>query len=317
MSLRERLSDLDGIRFLTPGAREEQVASAPTEASSVETEVVGGGDFEIVDVPELGRSEFTHFLDGAQRSWQVLFHRLSPVYVAHVSAAILERVDRDLLPPDQTSYRGGMVAFTPDGPELADQLRQEVEEVVSVPAKDVAAGGLDDLLKQAISDHRDAMERDLAQRFAGPGKLLIDGGLGNALKIQGEQPVVVGVVKSHRRQYFRSAARTEMILNMRAGQRSSLFVRPADRRQGESVHSFYLRLQEAERAGPLYGIVRVEIPAGEGYDPDEIAGWILHERAPLSLPDPRSDRLLYPIRLVEEHLRARQPGLAAILGLIG
>lgn len=315
MTLRERLVGLEGVRFVTPGDRDDQGGAIAAEASSVEAEVVGGGDFEIIDVPELGRSEFTHFLDGAQRSWQVLFHRLAPVYLSYVSAAILERVDRDLQPPAEATYRGGLVAFVADNPALAELLREELT-VISVPAKDVAAGGLEDLLKQGISDHRDAMERELAQRFAGPGKLLIDGGLGNALKIQGEQPVVVGVVKSHRRQYFRSARRTDLVLGMTAGQRSSLFIRAADRRQGESVHSFYLRLQASDQAGPLYGIVRVEIPADRGYDPDEVAGWLLHERAPLSLPDPRFDRLLYPIRLVEEHLRARQPSTAAIRGLI-
>ncbi|HWA84426.1 MAG TPA: hypothetical protein VG820_13375 [Fimbriimonadaceae bacterium] len=316
-TLRQVLSGIEGVRLVAPSEREEQVVTAGFEAHSVEADTVEGAEFRITDVPAADHSEFTHFLDGAQRSWQILYHRLSPVYVAHTSAAVLERVDGDLLPPSEADYRGDLEAFVPDNPALADALRRHLK-VVSVAVKDTHPGGLDELVRQAISDRRDDLERELAQRFSG-GKLLIDGGLGNALRHQGEQPFVIGLVKSHRKQYFRSAKRTDMILGMRAGQRSSVFVRPADFQQGESVYSFYLRLREGEAVGPLFGVVRIEMPSDPEFlaQADEIAGWMLHERAPLSLPDPRFDKLLYPIRLVEQHLKARQPGTAAIMGLIG
>ncbi|HTQ11189.1 MAG TPA: hypothetical protein VMI31_14065 [Fimbriimonadaceae bacterium] len=334
MSLRSALSGIDGLRFLTPSEREEQIVSTGFEAKSVEASNVEGSEFRILDVPLIEESAFTHFLDGAQRSWQILYHRLSPVYVAHTSAAVLERVDGELQPPTDSTYRGGLEAFVPDDPALGDALRPHVP-VVPVPIKDTHPGGLDEVVRKAISDRRDDLERDLAQRFGclqpqppqtrpsrengGGGRLLIDGGLGNALRHQGEQPFVIGVVKSHRKQYFRSAKRTDAILGMKPGQRSTVFERPADAEQGESVCSFYLRLRESDSSGPLFGLVRVEMPSDEAYlaEADVIAGWILHERAPLSLPDPRFDKLLYPIRLVEQHLKARQPSTAAILGLIG
>ncbi|HVT11547.1 MAG TPA: hypothetical protein VHE55_04720 [Fimbriimonadaceae bacterium] len=316
-TLRQALATIDGVRFVTPSEREEQVVTVSFEAHSVEADTVEGSEFRITEVPALDQSKFTHFLDGAQRSWQILYHRLSPVYVAHTSAAVLERVDGDLLPPSENDYRGDLEAFVPDNPALADALRVHMK-VVSVKVRDTHPGGLDEVVRQAISDRRDDLEKDLAQRFSA-GKLLIDGGLGNALRHQGEQPFVIGLVKSHRKQYFRSAKRTDMILGMRTGQRSSVFVRPADSQQGESVYSFYLRLREGDAVGPLFGLVRIEMPAEPDFvaRADEIAGWLLHERAPLSLPDPRFDKLLYPIRLVEQHLKARQPGTAAIMGLIG
>jgi hypothetical protein len=40
---------------------------------------------------------------------------------------------------------------------------------------------------------------------------------------------------------------------------------------------------------------------------DRISRWLLAETTPLSLPDARWDRLLYPIRDCEEFLRARAP----------
>jgi hypothetical protein len=69
----------------------------------------------------------------------------------------------------------------------------------------------------------------------------------------------------------------------------------------------------------MFGLARAEMPAEGRYleMADEIAGWILTERCPLSLPDPRFDVLLYPIHLVELHLKARQPSDAAIGGLVG
>jgi len=37
---------------------------------------------------------------------------------------------------------------------------------------------------------------------------------------------------------------------------------------------------------------------------DRISRWLLAERAPISAPDPRWDRMLYGIRSVEEFLKA-------------
>ncbi len=316
-TLREALVGLDGLRFVMPMQREEQMVSTGFEASSVEAETVGGEEFAISDVPQSGRTEFTHFLDGAQRTWQFMYRRLSPIMAAHTSAAILERIDGEIQPPDDGTYEGAMEAFVPDDPQLAQALAPLID-VQPVGVRDTPPGGLDELVRKAISDRRDAMEQRLAQLFTS-GKLLIDGGIGKALRHQGAQPFVVGLVKSHRKQYFRSAKRMELILGMQAGQRSSLFIRPADSLQGESVYSFYLRLHDGQNVGPLHGIVRIEMPADSSYreQVDEVAGWILHERDPLSLPDFRFDKLLYPIRLVEQHLKARQPSTASILGLVG
>lgn len=57
-------------------------------------------------------------------------------------------------------------------------------------------------------------------------------------------------------------------------------------------------------------LVRVEGPASDATlgRADEISRWLLAERAPLSLPDGRWDRLLYPIRDCEAFLRSRAPG---------
>ena len=53
---------------------------------------------------------------------------------------------------------------------------------------------------------------------------------------------------------------------------------------------------------------------------DKISAWLLQETRPVSLPDPRYDRLLYPFRMCEQHLRSRAPSelmLRAALERVG
>jgi hypothetical protein len=54
--------------------------------------------------------------------------------------------------------------------------------------------------------------------------------------------------------------------------------------------------------------VRVEVadadPARVGARADEVSRWILAEAAPLALPDPRWDKMVYGVRDCEEYLRA-------------
>jgi hypothetical protein len=56
----------------------------------------------------------------------------------------------------------------------------------------------------------------------------------------------------------------------------------------------------------LWGLVRVEV-ALEGTSADRanlVSRWLLAERSPVALPDPRWGAMAYGIRLTEEYLRA-------------
>jgi hypothetical protein len=133
---------------------------------------------------------------------------------------------------------------------------------------------------------------------------------------------VVGVSKSHRTTYLEINWMLQ-VLEMPAGYRSSVF-RPV--REGQSeVYSWYLRLRWQQGASPTYGLVRVETPVLTSPDDtrewaDKISAWLLQETRPVSLPDPRYDRLLYPFRMCEQHLRSRAPSelmLRAALERVG
>ena len=75
------------------------------------------------------------------------------------------------------------------------------------------------------------------------------------------------------------------------------------------MYAWGLRLWPWEGRDLLFGLVRVEAarrPETLALA-DEWSRWILAERAPVSAPDARWDRLLYGIHNVEDYLRARLP----------
>ncbi|MBI3722233.1 MAG: hypothetical protein HY248_06735 [Fimbriimonas ginsengisoli] len=310
------------IRIVAPTMRSdddfEAFAKPVSESTALDAPVVEGVSFEVRDVPAVEASGFTHFLDGAQRAWPVMYHGLNPVRIAHTSAAMLRRTDREVEAPTERTWEGGLAVYAV--PEIAARVPSDVGPVpIKLDEDDNTPIKVGDKIRKAIEQRREGIEVALAAGFDNDGWLLIDGGIGRPLDRNPGLRQVAGVVKTHARQYFKSAERVAKILSMREGQRTSVFLREADPAQGHEVYSFYLKLHDSESQGPLFGVIRVEIPPlpESLARADEIAGWLLVERAPLSLPDRRYDRLLYPIHLVEMHLKARQPTDAAILGRIG
>lgn len=75
------------------------------------------------------------------------------------------------------------------------------------------------------------------------------------------------------------------------------------------MYSWYLRLWPWEGNDLLFGLIRVEARAHAAtlIVAPVASGWLVRERAPVSTPDPRWDRLLYPLHDVETYLRSRAP----------
>lgn len=300
--------------MVAPSARpDEEGFFAPTRDSrSIEAELVEDRSFKAIPLPAVNETGFTHFLDGAQKTLRCGYLGMNPIFLAHTSAAILERRDREVLPPEPHLYDGSLELFSvepmavPEGIGLRCLGTREEETGL----------GAEERLHDEISNRREDRETGVTSRFRG-GTLLVDGGIGKMLG-EGREDLV-GMVKSHQRQYFQSAERIEVIRNLREGERTTVFRRPSVHHKDAEAYSFYLRLHARPDQGPLFGLVRIELAptAGSVDRADEIAGWILHERAPLSLPDARYDRMLYPIRLVEKHLKARQPSEAALRAIVG
>ena len=156
---------------------------------------------------------------------------------------------------------------------------------------------------------REDVERELGERCAGrlgPEEWLVVDGLLSESRVLAEHPRALGVIKSHGAQYFEGAA-LERALTVPADHRTSAF-RPLGH-QHQPVYSWYLRLWPWQGNDLLYGLLRIEArphPASVA-QATALSGWLLRERAPVSTPDARWDRLLYPIHDVETYLRSRAP----------
>ena len=133
--------------------------------------------------------------------------------------------------------------------------------------------------------------------------LVVYGVLSNS-EVWATDPRAIGVSKSHATLPF-TGPELLTYLQLPPGHRSSVF-EPATWRMAP-VHSWGLRLWPWEGHDLLHGLVRVEVAAGAGSidGTGRISRWILAERVPLSRPDPRWDRLLYGVSIVERVLRSQ------------
>lgn len=318
-TLRELFSKIPDACVVALSAREEdlnQFANAAQDSTAEDADLVEDGPFGPIPVALRPESGFTHFLDGAQRSWRVGYVGLAPIYLAHTSAGLLRRVDREVLPPEKCHYSGELELVVPEYASL-DAFPTVGRLTVGVAPEETEMS-MKQRIANAVSARRDERETEVARGFR-DGCLLVDGGIGQILERMPEGITVAGIVKSHQRQYFASKERVRVILDLKAGERTAVFLRERNHPQGREAYSFYLKLHSSDEQGPLYGLVRVEVPATTAMLAmvEEISAWLLAERAPLSLPDARYDKMLYPIRLVERHLKARQPSEAAIRAIQG
>lgn len=249
----------------------------------------------------------TGFLDGIQRYAVVGRFGLAPVVRGYVAAAVMGRREKSLAVEVQQAE--DFVAV--DMERLSDRQVAELEET-GLPLYDT--GRLDrehpilevHMAAQLVQSRREAVESSVAERYwrtSREGWLVVDGSVEPYLG--GARPQrVLGIVKSHETQYL-SGSDLEAALTLSAGHRTSVFAR----RTGEQspVHSWYLRLWPWEGHDLLFGLVRLERPptGGAATEASEISSWMLSERSPLSAPDGRWDRLIYPIHQVESYLRAQ------------
>jgi hypothetical protein len=271
------------------------------------------------------------FLDGVQRSQLVAHIGVAPIIVAQVAAAVRERADRSLR--SWGAPRLQRIVLCPR--RHLDEALWERLSATGWPLLDTSdesdAGGkgADDQVAlhphalraramELVAQSRETLERQLAASWCASETrwLWIDGGIAGNLAVSAESPAF-GVVKSHNTLYGDAAA-IRATLALREGERSPSFL--VGHRARRAVASWYLRLHAATSADPLFGLVRVEIaPPPELLDAapystaehhaffarvDQLSQGILHERAPISLPDGRWSTLTYGVYACEQYLQA-------------
>jgi hypothetical protein len=248
------------------------------------------------------------FLDGVQRLQLVGYAGAAPIYVADVAAAVRERRDGRLRTAAEEARR--LAIARPRALEAAGDALDGMatlalpEDEPPHPVRDLMLAG------RALDRTRGQLELDVGRRYRRRSGewLVVDGALSESPDWAAD-PRAVGVSKSHAALPF-DGPDLERYLRLPLGQRTSIFA-PASRSVAP-VLAWALRLREWETRDLFHGLVRVEVAPvnGEPVVADRLSRWLLAERAPLSTPDPRWDRLLYGIHSVEQYLHAREGAIA-------
>ena len=320
--------DLEAQQFgMFPPEEEQTPVGRPHHLESpVGPRDLGGHD---------GTSRLCYFLDGVQSSREIGRIEMSPVVVATVAAAIVNRCERRFSrmplesPPvvvqavilPRSNGDASVEAFW----ELllaAGFSELEPDEVPSTPHLVLDSGEYID--EQDPSDYVGMRERargrirSLRERLEG-GMLgvwelddrvldsdewiAVDGQLQD---LPGSNRRAVGLIKSVARPEF-VGRDVSMLLDLEPGMRTTSFVPDWQLRRSPGDHrtSWYLRMWPPQPGADALGsLMRVE--AARDTEPDqvdEISRWILAERAPLAKPDPRWPAMIYPIRYVEKILK--------------
>ena len=243
------------------------------------------------------------YLDGIQRSEIIGYAGSAPLFGAVLAAAVRERRDRRL--QTVVEARRTMVLARPAALAAAGDALASLE-CIPLPDND-PAHPLRDLLNagEALDQALGALEIVVGGRYrsGSHGWLVVDGTLSVSAQWT-EDARMVAISKSHSILPFEGAD-LEQYLRLPCGHRSSVFA-PATR-SPVPVRAWGLRLWPWEGKDLLYGLVRVEVAPCNGSTEraDAISRWIMADRAPVSAPDRRWDRLLYGMYSVEQYLKAR------------
>lgn len=303
-------SDLTALRRalaaagITPASVIPPASAGRREEAEIHlARLLEGDRVEALPVGEpVGWPDPVAFLDGVQHSEVVGYAGASPIIVASVGAAVRERRERALatrLVRHRHLAIGRRAALDAAGGVLDELERIELaDNEPPHPIRELAQAGA------ALDAARGALEVavGVSYRNASPAWLVVDGSLAES-PVWAQDARMVGVAKSHSSLPF-DGANLEAYLRLPPGHRSPIFA-PASRRLAP-VRAWALRLWPWEGKDLLHGFIRVEVAPSNGTPDiaDQLSRWLLAERAPISAPDPRWDRMLYGIRSVEEYLKA-------------
>lgn len=252
------------------------------------------------------------FLDGIEWWRVVAYGGVTPIVRAHVAAAVRRRGPQRRLRTVYEDFRELVVTRLDALPgPVREALTGTGVDVVEFPAEDAGQPvRAIQAARREVERARMALERALgeccAAQLAADEWLVVDGVLSDSATLAAH-PRTLGVIKSHGAQYF-EGPELERALTLPVAHRTSVF-RPRPRGARREIHSWYVRLWPWEGNDLLYGLLRVEARADAETmaQASRLSAWLVRERAPVSAPDRRWDRLLYPIHDVETYLRTQLP----------
>lgn len=293
------------LGFTPASSLPEASEGRAVEATTRQSTIVEGDSLECIDVGTAEAwTEPVAFLDGTQRL--DLFANTDgsdSLYHATVSAGVSRRENRRL----RSVFRQRREFIVGRGAALA-RIGEAVgagQGCALIPlADEPGPHPIRDKLQAAriVDQQRGSLEVEVgrAWRKTDPGWLIVDGSLAQSPAWAADQRML-GVVKSHAALPFEGEDLTRY-LRLAPGHRTSVFSVEAP---VAPVYSWALRLWPWQGRDLLHGLIRIEAAPTEATlaSADQLSRWLLAERAPLSAPDPRWDRMMYGIRSVEMSLK--------------
>jgi hypothetical protein len=243
------------------------------------------------------------YLDGIQHAELVGYAGSAPLFAATIAAAVRERQEGRLhtVVEDKRTVilgRPGALLAAGDAFGALDTIALPDDEPTH-PVRDLVNAG------HAVDRARGELEVAVGDQYRARSDswLLIDGTLAVSPRWAVDARMVA-ISKSHSILPFEGPD-LEQYLRLPCAHRSSVYA-PVTRSLAP-VRAWGLRLWDWEGKDLLHGLVRVEVaPANESTArANEISRWILADRAPISAPDRRWDRLLYGMFSVEQYLKAK------------
>ena len=283
-----------------------------------------------------GTSRLCYFLDGVQSSQEIGRIGMSPVIVATVAAAIVNRCDRRfsrmpledppvvvqavILPRSagdsgveefwELLIEAGFSEFGPDDvPSSEHLILDSAEYMADADPSDYV--GMRERARVRVRALRERLEGEMLRQWELDDRTLEDPDAwiavdGQLKDIRESNRRAIGLIKSVARPEF-VGKDVGMLLDLEPGMRTTSFVPDWQLRRDQSERrtSWYLRMwPQQQGADALGSLMRIEAPRDTKPETvDEISRWILAERAPLAKPDPRWPAMIYPIRYVEKILK--------------
>ncbi|HSK98944.1 MAG TPA: hypothetical protein VK869_01280 [Rubrobacteraceae bacterium] len=283
-----------------------------------------------------GTSRLCYFLDGVQSSREVGRIGMSPIVVATVAAAIVNRCDRRfsrmpledppvvvqavILPRSAGERRvdsfwnllleAGFSELGPDEvPSSPHLILDSAEYMAEADPSDYV--GMREMARVRVRALRERLEGGMLRNWEMDDRTLEDRDAwiavdGQLKDIRESNRRAIGLIKSVARPEF-VGKDVGMLLDLEPGMRTTSFIPDWQLRRDPSERrtSWYLRMWPPQRGADALGsLMRVEAPRDTGPETvDEISRWILAERAPLAKPDPRWPAMIYPIHYVEKILK--------------
>ncbi|HKA17772.1 MAG TPA: hypothetical protein VKN18_05595 [Blastocatellia bacterium] len=335
------MSDLSSIKdFMLENGGVLAAGSILEEDNPIAEELEHAGEtvnLERTDAQQVkcdGNSEFRFFEDGIQRTLYVGhlivngFH--IPVHYCTAAAVILQREDRSFHLVEGLFLKRDMLLVSRANvpiPSTLDRLTRSGVEVVDTGR---ATRNFNELCRAAqyqAKDERLAVEKIVIEKWAETFKdgsfLVIDGTLMN-LRSEDAVARCLGVSKEVIERYF-ELHNHRKIYGLIEGERSWVFhFKTADddpRLGARDRLSWYLRIRNTKGRHPEFGLLRCELSKAHADRCTELAerfsSSLFAERYPIAFPDPRWDRLLYPIRQCEQYLRSRCRPVASVQAAFG